>query len=173
MRIEEDLLFLRSIVEGCHQLGINYLSGFLLLSEKWKRPVGELKAILRFMEYYLKIKEICCKKWCLQVLSPFMQKLIQEVEDLTANNRYLRLKIAFSYCGRNDICKLCKKLVEKQTKECIQLMSFLKILQQNFYIHHLGNLAIWNFIFLINIGQILMQKIWYLQFKIQTMFKSV
>src|ERR687898_1656457 len=43
----------REVVEGCLQAGINVLTLFAFSQENWKRPAGEIEALMNLLEEYI------------------------------------------------------------------------------------------------------------------------
>jgi undecaprenyl diphosphate synthase len=121
---QEGVLTLRKIVERCPDEGVRYLTLYVFSSENWKRPLQEVQGLMKLLAYYLK-KEVPLlhdKGVCIKVigqrqrLPKTLQKLIQEAEDLTAQNIRLGLQLAISYGGRDEIVGAAQRLSQQVLK---------------------------------------------------------
>ncbi|MBO9480215.1 MULTISPECIES: polyprenyl diphosphate synthase [Gammaproteobacteria] len=111
----------REVVEACDEQGVEVLTLFAFSSENWSRPVIEVNGLMRLFLGVLKreARRMQKKRIRLKVIgditrfSPEIQKYIQEVETLTANDYSVTLVIAANYGGRWDIASAARLLAEK------------------------------------------------------------
>lgn len=111
----------RDIVEACVREHIEALTLFAFSSENWKRPEKEVGLLMDLFLRALKseVGDLHENKVCIRFVgerSAFGQKLQEQMsraEELTANNKGLRLSIAVNYGGRWDIINAAKQIARK------------------------------------------------------------
>ena len=111
----------RKIVESCAKKNIKVLTIFAFSSENWNRPEAEVSSIMALFVSTIsaEVKKLHKKNVCVKFIgdrSKFSEKLqnsINASEELTVNNKGLRLNIAANYGGRNDIVNACKSLINE------------------------------------------------------------
>ncbi len=111
----------RRTVKASVELGIRYLTLFGFSSENWRRPVGEVEDLMGLLRHYLRgeIAELHGNGVQLQVigdrsrLSADIVTLIANAEELTSANDRLRLIVALSYGGRNEIARAARRIAEE------------------------------------------------------------
>ncbi|MCL0057293.1 polyprenyl diphosphate synthase [Dehalococcoidia bacterium] len=110
--------------EWCKNKGVKILTVFGFSTENWNRTEKEVnylmklferslsnkKNIAKFQRDEIKIKIIGQK----QRLPESLQKAIVDIENLTKNNKNLRLNLAISYGGRWDIVQAVQKIISKK-----------------------------------------------------------
>ncbi len=114
----EEALF--DTVEGALELGIGWLTVYAFSTENWRRPVDEVRFLMRFNEDILvrhrddlndkgvRIRFAGRRGWRVP------GRLVRHMDDsmtLTARNRRLTLTIAFNYGGRAEIVDAVRSLV--------------------------------------------------------------
>ncbi len=99
-------------VDGSLDIGIGWLTMFAFSTENWKRPVDEVRYLMRFNSSLLErrrdelhakgvqIRFAGRRNW--RVPRQVMQKMV-ESEELTRHNRNLVLTMAFNYGGRAEL----------------------------------------------------------------------
>lgn len=109
----------RATVEACGELGVEFLTLYAFSSENWKRPEGEIQALMGLLERFLKDKttEMAERNVRLQAIGR-LTRLPQRCQDAlhraierTAGNTGLTLVLALSYGGREEIIDAVKSLV--------------------------------------------------------------
>ncbi|MGH9188488.1 MAG: polyprenyl diphosphate synthase [Acidimicrobiales bacterium] len=115
----EDALF--DTVEGALELGIGWLTVYAFSTENWKRPVDEVRYLMRFNEGMLlrrrdelhergvRVRFAGRRDW--RVPKRLIRRM-DEALDLTRRNRTMTLTIAFNYGGRAEIVDAVRALVE-------------------------------------------------------------
>jgi undecaprenyl diphosphate synthase len=118
----EEALF--DAVEGALELGIRWLTVYALSTENWRRPVDEVRYLMRFNESILtrrrdelngkgvRIRFSGRRDW--RVPRRLLKRQDESIE-LTSRNRRLTLTIAFNYGGRAEIVDAVKALVAEGT----------------------------------------------------------
>jgi undecaprenyl diphosphate synthase len=109
----------RTVVEGCVQQGVKYLTLFAFSSENWRRPADEVSVLMRLFVTALEreVTKMHANSIRLQVvgdMSAFDQKLqtlIKASVDRTANNTGLTLSVCANYGGRWDVLQATQKML--------------------------------------------------------------
>ena len=114
----EEALF--DTVEGALDLGVRWLTVYAFSTENWKRPVDEVRYLMRFNEGILtrrrdelherdvRIRFMGRRDW--RVPRRLVRRM-DEALDLTAKNQTMTLTIAFNYGGRAEIVDAVKSLL--------------------------------------------------------------
>ncbi len=111
----------REAIEGALDEGVQFLTLYAFSSENWNRPAEEVKDLMGLLKLYLRreVKTMHKQKVRLRVigrrskLSPDIQRMIGEAEDLTKNNDRMTLVIALSYGSRDEIVEAARNLAFK------------------------------------------------------------
>ena len=106
------------ICEEAWRMGIKYLTMYAFSTENWNRPEGEVAALMKLLESYLKncIKTADKNNMRVRVigdttrLSARFQKQIVELEAASAKNDGLNLQIAINYGSRDEMIRAMKKM---------------------------------------------------------------
>jgi undecaprenyl diphosphate synthase len=118
----EEALF--DAVEGALELGIRWLTVYAFSTENWRRPVDEVRYLMRFNESILtrrrdelndkgvRIRFSGRRDW--RVPRRLLKRQDESI-GLTSRNRRLTLTIAFNYGGRAEIVDAVKALVAEGT----------------------------------------------------------
>lgn len=101
----------RRVVEAAPSLGIGTLSLYAFSSDNWQRPAGEVAALMRLFEKYLRGETARCVAEGVRVrvigrrdrLGPALLRAIEAAESATAASRTLRLNLAVDYSSRQAI----------------------------------------------------------------------
>jgi len=108
-------------VEGCLASGVEYLTLYAFSAENWKRPPGEVRALMLLLERFLeeKTREMIQKGISLHHIgrmadlpAPCQRRLKQSIAD-TAGGKKLHLTLALSYGGRSEIVDAVRALVDE------------------------------------------------------------
>ncbi len=108
----------RSTVEACARLGIEYLTLFAFSSENWRRPQTEVGMLMQLFLTSLRTEVKRLHKNNIRLtfigertaFAKQLQEKIAEAEALTAGNSGLTLIIAANYGGRWDITEGAKRI---------------------------------------------------------------
>lgn len=118
----------RRIVESSIESGIGYLTLFGFSSENWKRPAAEINDLMGLLRLYLrreigKLHENGVRLSVIgerERLAPDIIKMIEEAEEYTKENTRLRLTVALSYGGRQDIVNAARRLAQQVSEGSLQ-----------------------------------------------------
>lgn len=108
----------KKVVRLCGDIGIEAVTVYAFSTENWKRPAGEVNAIMRLLDSFIKDAEEGNEENNIRYvflgdkngLAPVLAEKCTALEKLTANNRLL-LNIALNYGGRAEITAAVRKLV--------------------------------------------------------------
>jgi undecaprenyl diphosphate synthase len=109
---------LRSILEGCREMGLHYLTIYAFSAENWKRPVMEISDLMELLRHYL-VNEIASLHkngirlrviGDVEKLAPDIRKQITQAEDLTRGNTAFNLTVALSYGARQEMLRAVQTL---------------------------------------------------------------
>jgi len=109
----------RATVEMCRELGVRYLTLYAFSVENWIRPAQEVNALMGLLENYLRseLKKMLEHDIRLTTigntaaLQGRIKKALQEVMDLTAENKGMVLNLALSYGGQDEIVHAVNSLI--------------------------------------------------------------
>lgn len=111
----------RDITESCAQLGVKYLTLYAFSTENWNRPSAEINGLMKLLVQSLRdeadrlkdndIKLITIGQ--IERLPAKCQRQLQEVKDLTTDNKRMQLCLALSYSGRWDITEAVKHIAKE------------------------------------------------------------
>jgi undecaprenyl diphosphate synthase len=111
----------RAAVEFCAARGVGQLTLFAFSSENWKRPVDEVRGLMRLFLDALEreVDELDRNGIRLAFigdrtrLSPVLDEATRRAERRTARNSRMNLTIAVAYGGRWDIVQAARKLARE------------------------------------------------------------
>jgi undecaprenyl diphosphate synthase len=111
----------RRTVEAARELGIGTLTIFSFSSENWRRPEEEVSDLMGLLRFYLRseVAELHRAGVRLRVigdrtrLSEDINRLIDNAEGLTHDNRVMTLVVALSYGSRLEIVHAARRLAEE------------------------------------------------------------
>ena len=101
----------RKIIEAAPRLGIHTLTLFALSSANWKRPAGEVNAILRLLHEYLMAETSHCIREGVRLsiigrrdrIPATLRSVIADAEAATSRGERLHLRLAIDYSAREAI----------------------------------------------------------------------
>jgi undecaprenyl diphosphate synthase len=110
----------RAVVEAAREIGIQYLSLFAFSIENWLRPSTGVNFLMRLFHRYLLTETKRLMNRDIRVvalgdmnrLAAPLRRALEQVVELTANNRSMTLGLALSYGGRQDIAAAMRKIAE-------------------------------------------------------------
>lgn len=109
-----------TVCQAAHDLGVKYVTMYAFSTENWKRPEGEVEALMKLLESYLKncIKTADKNNMRVRVigdttrLSERFQERIRELEAASAKNDGLNLQIAINYGSRDEMARAMRRMSE-------------------------------------------------------------
>ncbi|WP_242923741.1 isoprenyl transferase [Pontibacter liquoris] len=110
----------RDTVEGAAELGVEYLTLYAFSTENWKRPAGEVTALMQLLVSTIRKETATLNKNNIRLktigntasLPGACQRELQEAMDMTKDNTRMTLVLALSYSGRWDITQAMQRLAE-------------------------------------------------------------
>ncbi len=103
------------IASYCHEIGIRHVTVYAFSTENWRRPEGEVSALMRLFSSYLDtaIRRFTEKQVRVVFLgdkAPFPKKIADKMKKLERESAGFSdtLNIAFNYGGRDEIVHACK-----------------------------------------------------------------
>jgi undecaprenyl diphosphate synthase len=111
----------REVVEGCLQAGVGVLTLFAFSKENWKRPAGEIDALMKLLEEYIarEASELRDQGVSVRVLGHLEQlgvgarRAVDRIVSETAAGRSLALNFCISYSARAEIARAARMLAEE------------------------------------------------------------
>lgn len=110
----------KEIIEASADLGIGCLTLYTFSMENWQRPGAEVSTLMKILELYLKkelaglVKQNIVFKTIGETwrLPKNVQELLRKTEEQTASNTGMKLVIALSYGGRNEMLRAVRELMK-------------------------------------------------------------
>lgn len=109
-----------TVCQAAHDLGVKYVTMYAFSTENWNRPEGEVEALMKLLESYLKncIKTADKNNMRVRVigdttrLSERFQERIRKLEAASAKNDGLNLQIAINYGSRDEMTRAMRRMSE-------------------------------------------------------------
>jgi undecaprenyl diphosphate synthase len=110
----------REVVEGCLEAGVGVLTLFAFSQENWKRPAGEIEALMKLLEEYIarEAKELREQRVSVRILGhlerlgPGARQAVDRIMAETAAGDALALNLCISYSARAEIARAARMLAE-------------------------------------------------------------
>ena len=110
----------REIVEASKDLGVKYLTIFAFSTENWKRTQTEVAGLMSLFRRYIQREARDMKAEGVRVrfigdrvkLDRTLIKLMDELEEFTAECDTVNLTIAINYGGRDEVARATKRLAQ-------------------------------------------------------------
>ena len=117
---EEGVNSVRKIIKHCGNIGIEYLTLFSFSEENWNRPKTEILALMKLLVKSLDKELNSLIKNNIQFniigdlkkLDIFTRNKLLNVVKLTTDNNGLKLTLAISYGGRQEIISAINKIIK-------------------------------------------------------------
>lgn len=114
----------RDVTESCAQLGVNYLTLYAFSTENWNRPASEINGLMKLLVQSLRDETETLQKNDIKLITigqtnrlpAKCRAQLQEVMDLTKNNKRMQLCLALSYSGRWDITEAVRSITHEVQK---------------------------------------------------------
>jgi len=112
----------REIIRVCLELGIEYLTLYSFSTENWQRPEEEIKGLMELLKFLLKreVDELNKNGVSLKAIGKLdylpndvKNELFNAIEK-TKNNNKLKLYLALSYGGRQEILDAVNKIIKSK-----------------------------------------------------------
>lgn len=111
----------REAVEGCAELGVEYLTLYAFSTENWDRPKEEVMALMELLVHTIRQETKTLTKNDIRLstlgevsaLPGRCQKELAETIEKTKNNQRMVLTLALNYSGRWEITEAANRLKEK------------------------------------------------------------
>src|SRR3978361_1434890 len=108
----------RDLVEGCAELGIEYLTLYAFSTENWDRPENEVVGLMELLVKTIRgeLENLNKNRIRLHVigdmnmLPEYAKKELEEALELTKKNTGLNLVMALSYSGRWELLNAVKNI---------------------------------------------------------------
>jgi len=111
----------KEVIEGCREIGINYLTLYAFSTENWNRPKLEVKTLMALLVSSLRkeLKTLVKNNIKLNTIGNIenlpekAQVELAEVVEKTKNNTSLTLTLALSYGSREEIVNVIRNISKK------------------------------------------------------------
>lgn len=118
---QQGVVSVREVVEGCAEVGIEYLTLYAFSTENWNRPQEEVNGLMELLVSTVRneIDQLHENKIKLDVigdiesLPPHCIQQLEEAKELTKNNTGLTLVLALSYSAKWEIINAMKVIANK------------------------------------------------------------
>lgn len=108
----------RRIIEACREYRVRVLTLYAFSTENWRRPPGEVEALMRLLGEALadEVNDLMeagvqfRMSGDLDTLEPLLRQQVEQVVALTRDNTSLVLNIAYNYGGRAEIIDAVRRL---------------------------------------------------------------
>jgi len=115
----------RRVATYCKDIGIQFLTVYAFSTENWKRSTEEIDIIMELLEKYLyesieKMEKDRVKMKFLgdtSVLSPKLQALIKETEEISKKFDGVQVNICLNYGSRNEILRAAEKYAQERVAD--------------------------------------------------------
>ena len=136
----------KTTVETCAKLGIDYLTLYAFSTENWNRPKLEVETLMKLLISSLKkeqesLMENNIKLNAIGNLTTLPKKVLKELQEVitkTKDNNRMTLTIALSYGSREEIIQVVKNISNKVKNNIISESAIDEsIINQHLYTHNL------------------------------------
>jgi undecaprenyl diphosphate synthase len=118
----------RDIVEGCAELGIEYLTLYAFSTENWDRPEYEVTGLMELLVETIRNEVETLNKnqirlhviGDLDMLPAYARKALNEALEITASNTGLNLVMALSYSSRWELVEAVKNIAADVKKGLLE-----------------------------------------------------
>jgi undecaprenyl diphosphate synthase len=110
----------REVIQGCLDAGVGVLTLFAFSQENWRRPAGEIDALMSLLEEYIarEVDNLRSKGVAVRILgdverlAPGARRAVEHVMAETAGGTELALNLCISYGSRAEIAQAARGLAE-------------------------------------------------------------
>ena len=111
----------RNIVEGCAELGIEYLTLYAFSTENWDRPVHEVTGLMELLVETIRNEVPTLNKnnirlhviGDMSMLPEYAKIALEEALEMTSHNTGLNLVMALSYSSRWELVEAVRKIADE------------------------------------------------------------
>jgi undecaprenyl diphosphate synthase len=115
---QQGVMSVREVVEGCAEVGVEYLTLYAFSTENWKRPQAEVNGLMELLVSTLQseIEKLHENNIRLDVIGDIDSlpavciEQLHNAKELTKNNTGLTLVLALSYSAKWEIINAMKKI---------------------------------------------------------------
>jgi len=115
----------RRVATYCKDIGIEYLTVYAFSTENWTRPPDEIRAIMELLDKYLREALLKMERdkvkmkflGDITVLSPGLQELIAQTEELSKKFDGVQVNICVNYGSRAEILRAVELYLKEHTGE--------------------------------------------------------
>jgi len=126
---EQGVLSVKDIVEGCVEVGIEYLTLYAFSTENWNRPKEEVDALMQILISTINKETETLNKNNIKLnaignISSLPQECIDDLKEAmgkTAHNEKCTLTLALSYSAKWEIIEAAKKIASAVKDNTISL----------------------------------------------------
>jgi undecaprenyl diphosphate synthase len=119
----------KDVIEGCREIGVNYLTLYAFSTENWNRPKLEVKTLMALLVSSLRKELNTLVKNNIKLntignienLPEKAQAELAEVVEKTKNNTSLTLTLALSYGSREEIVNVIRNISKKVVNNQISI----------------------------------------------------
>ena len=131
------LTAVRESIEGCAEVGVEYLTLYAFSAENWNRPQREVNALMTLLvdSIHKELPTLMKNKIRLNAIGDIeslpskCQRELQSAIDQTSENNHMQLNLALSYSSRWEIIHAVKKIIRDAQDNKINEKEFS---EQNF-----------------------------------------
>ena len=117
----EGMKAVREAVEAACEAGVEFLTLFAFSTENWKRPRGEIDALMELLRAYAeKERESLARAGVearvlgeIERLDPMSRRAVRQIEEGTRGGSVLRLNLMVSYGAREELVRAARTLAVK------------------------------------------------------------
>ncbi|HAM52805.1 MAG TPA: isoprenyl transferase [Nitrospiraceae bacterium] len=114
----------REIIAAAAEVGVNALTLYAFSIENWQRPTDEISMLMKLLEVYLRkeFDELVEKGILFRTIGEIwrlprnIQDLLHDMTERSSENSGMKLVLALSYGGRNEIIRAVRKIVERKAR---------------------------------------------------------
>ena len=118
----------RTVVRTCREIGIPHLTLYAFSTENWQRPKAEVDALMALLKKFLRkeLQDMVDKDIRLSTIGQTdrlpedVRATLLETIDATRGNTSLKLTLALSYGGRDEICHAMRAVADDVGKGLLE-----------------------------------------------------
>ncbi|KXK42575.1 MAG: undecaprenyl pyrophosphate synthase [Bacteroidetes bacterium OLB11] len=126
---QHGVLSVRDVVEGCAEIGIQYLTLYAFSTENWNRPENEVNALMELLVSTIRKEAETLQKNGVRLnvigdIDTLPKQCIEELHEaieMTSQNTRLNLVLALSYSAKWEILQACKKIANDVKNDTLHL----------------------------------------------------